>query len=398
VNSRTDSFRIVVGGFIGLLPAGGVTWDYIQYPLGLAAMGHDVFYVEDTRLWPVYQEQPSITGNISYLAAVMEAFGLGDRWAYRDEMTSLCYGMTERRVQEVCRSADVFLNISCSTFLRDEYRSIPVRILLDSDPMFTQVQALSKSGFTPGDPGMRELLDGHTHHFTFGQNIGGPDCRVPDCGIRWLPTLQPISLEHWPERPLTSGVAASFTTVMNWAGSRGFVYGGETWGQKAEEFLRIMDLPSRVPELSLVQVVGQTGGTGTAAFPAGLVRSHGWTVLNAAEVVADVGAYRRFIQESSGEFSVAKEAYVKARTGWFSCRSACYLATGRPVVTQETGWSRSLPSGTGLLAFDDMEGAADALRRVSADPAAHARAARDIAEEYFRDVRVLGRMLESAGV
>src|SRR5262245_42636528 len=135
--------RIIVGGYIGLLPAGGITWDYVQYPVGFAELGHDVFYIEDTRVWPIYQTEGSDWGdcssNISHLTSVMEAFGLQDRWAYRDEASGKCFGLSEERVQEVSRTADVFINISCSTFMRDEYRQIPARVLVDSDPMFTQI-------------------------------------------------------------------------------------------------------------------------------------------------------------------------------------------------------------------------------------------------------------------
>ncbi|MEJ7812550.1 MAG: hypothetical protein WKG32_19215 [Gemmatimonadaceae bacterium] len=396
----TEPLRIIVGGYLGLLPAGGVTWDYVQYPAGLAALGHDVYYVEDTRLWPVYQAKnidgSDASANVAHLAAVMEAFGMRDRWAYRDEASGECFGMSVAAVREVCRTADVFLNISCSTYLRDEYREIPVRVLVDSDPMFTQVQYTSQSGFTPGRPGMRETVEGHTHHFTFGENVGAPDCRIPACGVRWLPTRQPICLSQWPVAALPPTPDAAFTTLMNWTAARALLYDGESWGQKDVEFRRFVELPAAVPQLRLAVAVGQTGGAG-ACFPADDARRQGWRVLDPAEHAPDWGAYRTFIQRSCGELSVAKETYVKARTGWFSCRSACYLASGRPVVTQDTGWSRYLPSGCGLLAFDTLEGAAGALARVAADPAMHATAARAIAEEYFDSDRVLGRMLAQLG-
>jgi len=389
---------VVVGGFIGLLPAGGVTWDYIQYPLGLAALGHDVFYIEDTRLWPVYQTDPTSARNVAYLASVMESFGLGERWAYRDEVTGRSYGLPDSRIAEICRTADVFINVSCATVLRDEYRSIPLRILIDSDPMFTQAQYVSSMGFTPGSSGMRELVAGHTHHFTFGLHVGAPDCRVPACGVDWLPTVQPISIERWSNVAEPIDPNPPFTTVMNWAGSRVFTHDGETWGQKNVEFLRVLDLPGMVPGLTLLAAVGQTGGTGTAGFDGETLRRQGWDVRDAASEVPDFEAYRNFIGASRGEFSVAKEAYVKARTGWFSCRSACYLAAGRAAIVQDTGWSAHLPSGTGLLAFHDATSAAEALERVASEPRVHARAARAIAEEYFRDTRVLGEMLRRAGV
>lgn len=417
--------RIVVGGYVGLLPAGGVTWDYVQYPAGLAALGHDVYYVEDTRLWPIYQPEGSDWGDcsasVAHLRRVMDAFDLSGRWAYRDEASGRTFGMGERQVKEVCRTADVFVNVSCSTYMRDEYRAIPVRALIDSDPMFTQIQYLSQQMFTPGEPGLRDLVDAHNFHFTFGENVGGEDCRMPGCGIDWRPTRQPVCLPHWraTEPPLavsgaggavpvgdvadsseasrTVGVAgAGYTTLMNWTAARPLLYEGETWGQKDVEFLRFIGLPRSAPDVALAVAVGQTGGAGEP-FPADEARAAGWRVLDPQTCAPDWPAYRSFIEGSRGEFSVAKETYVKARTGWFSCRSACYLASGRAVVTQDTGWSKHLPAGVGLLAFDDLEGAADALRRVEADPARHSRAARRVAEEHFDSARVLASLLAETG-
>jgi hypothetical protein len=198
--SGDGRLRVVVGGFLGLPPAGGITWDYIQYPVGFAALGHDVFYIEDTRLWPIYQqdstEKISCAANVEHLAHVMGAFGLAGQWAYRDEVSGDCFGMSRSALDEVCRTADVFVNISCPTFLRDEYRRIPARALIDSDPMFTQIQYATQEGFTAGETGIRGLVAGHTHHFTFGESIDEPDSRIPDTGVTWRPTRQPICLEH----------------------------------------------------------------------------------------------------------------------------------------------------------------------------------------------------------
>jgi hypothetical protein len=392
-----ERLRIIVGGFLGLLPAGGVAWDYVQYPAGFAALGHDVYYVEDTRLWPIYQSPDGggadCSPNVAHLAAVMSAFGLDGRWAYRDEASGACFGLTEGGWREVCRTADVFLNLSCSTPLREEYRTIPARALVDTDPMFTQIQYVSQDGFTPGAPAMRELVAGHTHHFTFGENVGAADCSVPECGVTWQPTRQPVCLDRW--RPASPASAdAPFTTVMNWASGKPLCVNGETWGQKDVEFGRILRLPREVPEVLLAVAVGRTGG---GPVPAEEITGAGWRVLDPNVCCPDWASYRDFIGRSRGEFSVAKETYVKARTGWFSCRSACYLAAGRPVVTQETGWSRFLPTGRGLFAFDGLGDAAEALRAAARDPVGQGRAARAIAEEFFDSRRVLNDLLTRLG-
>jgi len=379
--------RVIVGGFLGLLPAGGITWDYVQYPVGFASLGHDVFYVEDTRLWPIYQEASaegvSCASNVRHLAQVMTAFGLGDRWAYRDEVTGECFGMSAKELAEICRTADVFVNVSCSTFLREEYSRIAVRVLIDTDPMFTQIQYATQSGFTVGETGIRGLVAGHTHHFTFGERVGTPSCRIPETGVRWNATRQPICLAHWPTTSIPHD-NGGFTTVMNWTAGPPLIYDGESWGQKDLEFLRIMDLPGRTTA-RLAAVVGQTTGE---PFPVEAATRAGWRVLNPDTSAGDWLAYRQFIQGSLGEFSVAKETYVKGYTGWFSCRSACYLASARPVVAQDTGWSQHIPSGSGLIGFTTLDEAAAALEEILGDPEGHARSARAIAEEFF-DARVV---------
>jgi hypothetical protein len=181
---------------------------------------------------------------------------------------------------------------------------------------------------------------------------------------------------------------------MNWASGKVLRVDGETWGQKDVEFLRVMDLPGRVPEIPLAVAIGRTGGD---AFPVGEIVAAGWRLLDPSTICPGWAAYRDFLRGSRGEFSVAKETYVKALTGWFSCRSACYLASGRPVVAQDTGWSRVLPTGRGLFAFSGVEEAAEALRAVASDPVGHGRAARAIAEEFFDSRLVLSDLLERIG-
>jgi hypothetical protein len=388
----SERLKIVVGGFLGLTPGGGVAWDYVQWPLGFAELGHDVIYVEDTRLWPVYENgaDGSCDRNVNRIQSVMHAFGLDGRWAYRDEISGRCFGMPLSQLQEFCRSADLFINLSCSTFMRDEYLSIPVRALVDTDPMFTQIQFSNELSFTSHKAGMREMFAKHTHFFTFGENLGSTDCRIPDCGVPWIPIRQPVCLAHWKASPAPAAASTPFTTLMNWSAGRDLEYQGESWGQKSDSLMEYSNLPALVGGIHLAIGVGQTSG---AAFPVGLFRDRGWTVLDPEVCAPDWRSYQSFLTESRGEFSIAKQTYVKARTGWFSCRSACYLACGRPVIAQDTGWSKYIPAGLGLLAFDDIDYAREALLAVACDPQIHGAAARQIAEEYFSAEKILRAML-----
>lgn len=391
-----QKLRIIVGGFIGVMPVGGVTWDYLQYPLGLALLGHDVYYIEDTRLYPIYQKPGSdwkdASGCVEHLQKVMEHFGFVDRWAYRDEASGNCFGMSEARVKQISASADVFINISCSTFLRDEYLKIPARILVDSDPMFTQIQYESQAMFTPGKPGLRQIVDGHNHHFTFGENVNEDDCRIPLCGKIWKPTRQPVCLSFWRSTLGSAVQTPSFTTLMNWSAANVLNYQNEEWGQKDVEFQKYFTVPQFVANATFSAVINKTGGT-QQAFTKDKIEAAGWNVLDPYQCGGDWQAYQEFIDRSDAEFSVAKNTYVKGKTGWFSCRSACYLAMSKPVVTQDTGWSKLIPSGKGVLAFNDLHTAVECLQAVVQDYKQHAASAREVANAYFDSNKVLEELL-----
>jgi len=386
------TMRIVVGGYLGFyLPAGGVAWDYLQYPLGLLELGHDVFYLEDTGLWPVFQGEAGVEGTLNHLAAVMSWAGLAGRWAYRDEQSGAWCGLPENHVKEIWRTADLFINVSCANTLRDETLAVPKRALIDSDPMFTQVQIIQDCSLVSAEGGVRAAIDAYTHHFSFGESIERLGCRIPPTGHQWYPTRQPVCLNRWPVTPPPT--QAPFTTVMNWSAVGDMNYGGEVWGQKNREFETFMELPNLVAPIQLAIAMARGNNV---SFPEERIRLAGWTLLDPEACAGNWLQYQRFLAESMGEFSVAKHTYVKSHSGWFSCRSACYLASGRPVVTQDTGWSDCLPNGEGLLAFRTQEEAAEALRRVAMEPERHGRSARAIAEECFDSRRVLQNLLDIA--
>lgn len=392
-----DKLRIIVGGYIGLYPTGGATWDYLQYPLGLALLGHDVYYVEDTMQYPVFQQEgrawDDATVCVDYLRQVMQTFNLQERWAYRDVASGRSFGLSEEKIRELCSTADVFINISCSTYLRDEYLKIQRRVLIDSDPMFTQMQYELENmrRVEAANWSTKTMIENHTHLFSFGENINEACCKIPRLGFRWHTTRQPVCLDLWRHPQTNSG--RSFTSVMNWAGRKKLTYKAEEWGQKDVEFEKIKTLPCCLPDTDFVMVINKPL-TKESSFNAEELIQLGWKLFDPQVKVGDVHSYKNFIQHSTAEFSVAKETYVKSNSGWFSCRCACYLAAGKPVVTQDTGWSRLIPSGEGLFSFDNAETAIEAIKSVQSNITYHSAKATEIAAAYFDSKQVLTHLLE----
>lgn len=387
--------KIIVGGFIGLFPTGGATWDYIQYPLGLKLMGHDVYYIEDTMLYPVYQSKgddwADCSFGVQYLKDAMEKVGLADKWAYRDVASGKLFGMTESKFKQVCEEADVLINVSSSVYMRDEYTKIPVKILVDTDPMFTQYQYHEKMeiGGEAAET-TRNYMRAHDLFFTFGLNIGKPDCRIPQFDFNWHTTKKPICLDYW-ERSESMPAKYGFTTIMNWTERPDFMYENEMWGQKNKEFRKFHHLPERTGEKFEI-IINRPKDQATAEAMDHL-KSLGWDILSPDHLISDKEHYRCFVQQSLGEFSITKETYIKSNSGWFSGRSAVYLASGRPVVTQDTTWSRYIPSGTGLIAIHDLDDAVEAVKDIRTNYDRHAKAAKEIATEYFDSSKILGDIL-----
>ncbi|GAA4013933.1 hypothetical protein GCM10022408_28840 [Hymenobacter fastidiosus] len=392
-----EKLRIVVGGFIGLYPTGGVTWDYLQYPLGFQLLGHDVFYIEDTGQYPTYRktdrplDDPFDT--VTYLQKTMQEFGLSQRWAYRDTFNGKCYGMSLAQVMEICATADIFINVSDATIYREEYLKIPTRILLDSDPMFTQVQTTEVESIDLRYHTAKIPMSCYTHYFSFGENIGAENCRIPTLDINWLPTRQPICFDYWNKQAMSAQTCKlSFSTVMNWSTRTKLFFEKEEWGQKDVEFKKFIDLPKMFDDINFKIILAVSAGFKKNVNPSH-IENYGWKVLDPMDVIATTHDYKRFIQSSSAEFSAAKETYVKSNSGWFSGRSACYLAAGKPVVAQDTQWSKYIPSGEGLLACSDLTTASAAITDVIQDYPRHAKAAKSIGYEYFDSGKVLSHLL-----
>ncbi len=385
--------RIIVTGLIGQYAFGGVTWDYIQYVLGFRDLGHDVWYLEDSANWaydPIKQEPSAdCSHNVSYLERIMREFDLGDRWIYRNEPDGKYYGVTdEAEAEKIIASADVLANVSGACWLRPITAKVPKKLFLDGDPMFTHIKLTR---------GSKEYLDrvlGHEKHFTFGLNVGQANCKMPTSGLDWRPTVQPISLDWWQKTlmpPTANHITdGAWTTVMNWASYKPEEFEGETYGQKDLEFLAFAELPAHTPE-KFVLAMGQGPGKNR---PTEYLESLRWKIIEPDLYLPDYASYHDFISNSKAEWSIAKNGYVKSNSGWFSCRSACYLAAGKPVVVQDTGWSEHLPSGDGALAFRTQEDALAAIAKVSANYEHHCQAARDYAKKYFDAPVVCAELLE----
>jgi hypothetical protein len=402
--SRAGS-TLVVLGMMGRMPVAGVTWQVLHYLEGFRRIGFTPYYVEDTGEWPYDPDRNTISDDPSYavrsIGTLMARYGFAGRWAYR-AADGRVFGLSADELRGLLARADALVNLTGATVLRDEHLGVPVRVYLETDPVLPQIEVAKGNPFHLG------LLGAHTHHFTYGENIGQPDCGVPVSRFQYRPTRPPVVLDWWS--PGATPPGPCFTTVASWrqAGKdvewRGQTY---TWS-KHHEFLKIIDLPRRTTqplELALA-VRGQPGADGAAWVPRDaedadamrLLVQHGWRVVNAMPLSREIEPYRDYILGSRGELTVAKDQNVRLRSGWFSDRSACYLAAGRPVITQDTAFGKVLPTGAGLFAFRGLEDIVAALEAVGADHARHARAAHALAESHFKAETVLARLAEDCGL
>ncbi len=369
--------RILFAGIIARYPFGGVTWCSLMYLLGLRALGHEVFYIEDTGECvydPVQNTRAIDPGyGTTYIHNALEPFGLGDRWTFVNYDGSY-HGRPQDAVREYCAGADLFLNLSGgSWFWRDEYARIPHKAFIDSDPAFTQL-AIAKA-----EPWYVAFFQRFDHLFTFGANVGTSASPVPTGDFAWHKTWQPVTLDDWATSVTPSD---RFTSVMTWQ-IESFT---DVGGNKDQEFIKYIDLPSRTSQPFELAING----------PQTLLRERGWRTVDAMGVSRTPWDYREFIQRSKAEFGVAKHTYVATRSGWFSDRTECYLASGRPALVQDTGWTAHLPSGEGLLAFSSPDEAIAGIDRINSDYDRHARRAAEIAREHFEAGRVLRSLLETA--
>jgi hypothetical protein len=376
---------------MGRCPYGGQTWLYLNWLRGLAANGHDVWYVEDDSVWPYDPEQDTVTDDCNYavrhIETSMARVGLPGQWAYRlADREGACWGMSSQQLNELYRSCDALLNIVGATDLRAEQLAAKFRVYVETDPVTAELR------LDEGDEHTRDAFANHHAIVTYGENYGAPDCGVPLCGLKFLKTRQPIDLELWP-KAFDAG-AKYFTTIGNYRqGGSDVVWRGQTYHwSKHHEWLKFIDLPKRTSQPFEVAM-------GCNAEDQRLLEANGWRVVPPLRMSLDIfGKYPEYFRRSRGEFTVAKDQNVRLRSGWFSERDACYLASGKPVISQDTGFSNVLPTGRGLYGFTRMEEVLAAIDHINSDYAGACAAARALAEEYLEAKRVAGRMLADLGM
>ena len=388
----TVALRIVLLGTMGQCPYGGPAWLTLGWLRGLQRLGHDVWYVEDDVAWPYDPERETVADDCSYairhVEGCLKAIGLEDRWAFRFVgRRDATWGMSSPALDRLYAECDVLVNVFGATVLREEHMAAPVRVYLQTDPVTAELRLAN------GDEKTRRSFARHHRIATYGENYGAGDCDVPLNGCRYVLTRQPVDLELWPMSWTPD--AHWVTTIGNYRqeGSdvewRGDVY---RWS-KHHEWDKFLDLPSVAgPVFELALSID-------ADTDRDRLQTHSWRVVTPRRFSLDVfGAYRDYIRQSRAEFTVAKDQNIRLRSGWFSDRSACYLASGKPVITQDTGFSNVLPVGEGLFAVATPDEAAAAVETINADYRRHCGAARAIASEYFEATRVAGRLLRDLGL
>jgi hypothetical protein len=382
--------RIVVTGYLVRCPLGGYAWQTAHYLLGLRALGHDAWFYEDTgnhppAYNPVTQEfGPWYDYGVRAAGEFLARIGC-DQWVFVDTYSGIEHGPGAGRADALVREADLLVNLSGVNHIAPERRAGRPSVYIDLDPAFTQLSLVN------GDKALREVLDQHACLFTLGENIGTSRSRVPTGGYTWHPTRPPVLTGLWAH---AGSPGPTYTTVGKWdSQDRDVEYAGETYRwNKRDEWLRCLDVPARSGAAFEMAMDVKDAGDRER------LEAHGWRIENPLDVSTDPWRYREYVQRSRAEFSLAKDMNIRLRSGWFSDRSACYLAAGRPVVLQDTGYGDVLPLGPGLHAFRTTEQAVDAVGAIEADYTRASAHASEVARECFAADRVLDRMLRIAGL
>src|SRR5436305_1721817 len=377
------------------MPMGGIAWQAVNYLAGLEKLGYEAWYVEDHGANPydprIGSPVMECDHNIDYLRRAMERHGLGDRWAYWDAINDVYHGLSRDQVHSLYGEAEALINLCGATQLREEHLRCPVRIMIDTDPVYEQIK------YPNAGPAARAYVDAHTHFFTYGANLGSPECTIPLSGVPWRATRPPVDLDLWPEPPGRSARNAPpcFTTIATWEnkGKNIDFQGNSYLWSKHLNFLAYLDLPRQRPQTCFRMAMLPPDEAVRRE-----VEGAGWQLVDPRPVSENMSAYQAFIAGSRGEFTVAKDIYVRPNSGWFSDRAVCYLASGRPVVTMRTGFDRLYPAGRGLFDYGSRDEALAAIDAIATDYGRHSNAAPEVAGEIFGAERVISRLLADAGL
>jgi hypothetical protein len=383
--------KIVVAGFAVGFPLGGQIWMMLHYMLGFSRMGHEVLFLEDSSNW-AYPYDPvrrlydiDSTYGREQLERFFSSFGLSGRWAYYSGFENRLYGWDRERLDRYIAGADLFLNISGVLPLREQYLRSRVKAIIDTDPVFMQVKIRD-------DDWTRSYYKAHDVCFTYGYNLPAGETGVPLSGINWRPLLPPVVLNEWTA---LESAGTAYTTVGSWdTRGRDVELGGHSYSwRKSIKYEPLIDLPGSVPGVTFDLTFGGMSRDESRRFA-----RHGWVVRDAGVLSQNPWRYKEYIRNSRAEFTVAKDQNVMLKSGWFSDRSACYLAAGRPVITEDTGFGRFLPVGEGLFPFTTQEQIFEAIRAIEAEPERHRAAALRIAHEFFDAGKQLAYILKETGL
>jgi hypothetical protein len=386
--------RIVIMGFMGGMPIAGVVWQHVHYIVGLQRLGHEVYYIEDSARLPYNPETFEVNDKVDYPGKILDRlageFNFKNRWAFcaRYLKENPTAGLPLKKIRQLYREADAILNICGTQEFNDDLLKSDRIIYVESDPGVEQIKI---------DKGVKSTiayLGRHRDLFTFGENVGTKRFPVPSHGFKWHSTRQPIVTDLWKTNRAPKPTVV-FTSIANWStsGLKDIFWRGRKYlWSKSREFLRFVAGPKKAGETFELATNIQDEPTRKK------FEQNGWRVVSPLQMSIDYWLYRDYIQQSKGEFTVAKDQYVRLNTGWFSDRSACYLAAGRPVITQETGFTKNYGGDAGLLAFSSLGEIGEAVKKINCDYKKHCGAARQIAREIFEAEKVLKSLLDRAGI
>lgn len=378
--------RVIIGSWLVRYPLGGnLSWT-LQYILGLKDLGHEVYFVEKAGYENAcYDPEKKVMSNncsygINVVSQLFKRFGMGDNWCYVDN-SGTYYGQSKQQISEVFKTADLFIDAGSHGSWAEESASVVVRVLIDGEPGYTQIKWANN--LAKGIP-----IPRYDRYFTHGKNIGTDGNPVPALGIKWEYIYSPVKTDLFI--PVPASKQAPYSTVMNWQSHPPISYQGKTFGQKDIEFAKFISLPALIDHPIEVAVSGK-------GIPFETLKENRWLLNDAQKVTHSFDSFRHYLTYCKGEFSVCKNVFIENSTGWFSDKSAAYLASGRPVILQDTGFSKHLPVGNGLFAVSNVEEAKEAILQIEKDYGFHSKKARDIACECFEASTVLDIFMSNLG-